>query len=401
MKHLKLILLFLIVLSSCHSQDKKDIQNEKTTGFILDSVYFFHQKNNDFPKNAIAINNGYIITGQKHLKTDSVNHKSALIKISPDGTLLKQRFYGNSHTSGYATNETIFKTNNGKILQFGEKEKKLWLREIDSNLNTIKDTVLGIGVNALYQPRVAIKDNEFIVISNKSYKSESLFNLSYISNDLKQIEHEAVKSIKNTSYIDYIVKDIAYDSTKDNLYILGGGCLEKNEKGFCKNFEWSILVYNAKRFKKKITLTKGTEFKTIEIYNNTIYVAGRLSKKLEKPIKHGGYEITKDIDYFVASYNQEGKKLLDFSYNENESDYIKDMLVSNNKIYLVGEMFNRENSKFLATYFSFDLKGKLIERRIFSYKHYLENRITRIIKLNNKILILGKSGSWRIMINED
>jgi len=102
-----LTLFFSILITSCVSQGKTDsIANLENKNFELDTTFFLDD--NNFAKDAIVVEDGYIIVGQKFTPTDSIQHWSALVKLSLDGKLLKKEFLGGYNSSNKSKIESIF-----------------------------------------------------------------------------------------------------------------------------------------------------------------------------------------------------------------------------------------------------------------------------------------------------
>ena len=127
-------LFFILLYNTALSQniDKNDFQL---------NVNFF-EKDNNIPKYAIELNDCFIVAGQAFNKDNDLIYNSAIIKLSKDGKLIKKVFLGSEDISNRKSMKSVFLINN-RIVQFGTFRKKnrshLWLREIDSDLNVIKE----------------------------------------------------------------------------------------------------------------------------------------------------------------------------------------------------------------------------------------------------------------------
>lgn len=75
-------------------------------------------------------------------------------------------------------------------------------------------------------------------------------------------------------------------------------------------------------------------------------------------------------------------------------------IILNDKIYIGGYQYNNKIIKEESLFLTFDLEGKLLEKLLFSdEKKHSENRITKIIPLeNDTFLLLGKGNGWRIIV---
>lgn len=405
-----LIVFLVLSLTNCDvPQRQLSSSQTQNKDFALDTTYF-ETNGNNIAKNAIQIEDGYIITGQKFTYTDSVTSRCALLKISPKGKILKHSFYGNNRRSNYSKSETIYRINNGKIIQVGEKKDQMWIREIDEDLNVLKDTVFPIGINALFQPNIVIKEKEFVVISNNSSTSEGLIDVSFVSNNLKNLEYVPIQRdpIK-FNYENYNVVDMVHNPSTDILYILGGGCLTKDVNGNCENYDNSLIVYNlhSKKIEHVFHFENKEELKSIRLHKNYLYVAGHIAKGKKIPIEDNEetryhYQLM-SYDYYVAKFNLQGKRLNEFNVeNEKMTSRLLDMEVFDNTFLTVGFTSSFNPAQNFGSYLSIDFKGKTIKKND-SYAHNTrDNMFVNIIKLSeSKVMILGQGGgAWRVIIDD-
>jgi len=127
------------------------------------------------------------------------------------------------------------------------------LREIDKNLNLIRDTLFSINTDYYNRLAVGLKENNFVVVHNKN-RTNNLFNISYIDYDLKYSEHFQINSKNsNLNYVNFRVNDAKYDPETGKLFILGEGC----SKNSCEDYKFSIIVFdtNSKLVEIKILYT--------------------------------------------------------------------------------------------------------------------------------------------------
>lgn len=394
-----LALFFFILISSCTSQDKSNsIVNLEDKNFELDTSFF--SEDNNIARNAIVVEDGYLIAGQKFTTTDSIQYCSALLKLSLDGKLLKQEFLGNSNSSNHSKIGSIFQIKGDRIIQLGIKQNQLWLREIDSDLNLIKDTLFSINTNPYHRLAVGLKENNFVVVHNQN-RTYDLFNISYIDYDLNYSEHIQINN-KNSplNYLNYRVNDAIYDPETGKFFILGEGCSKKT----CEDYEYSIIVFNtnSKLIEKTIPLETGKKklFSRIKIYKGLLYLLGTSNKKLQN-VSISGRKISTDHDILVESYTKKGEKVSEFTHNEYLADYPSDMILIKDKILLVGQIFDHQNTQFLSMYLTFDLEGMLLEKRIFGYNNHAGNKLEKVLKISNdKVLLLGKQKGWKVIVDK-
>lgn len=402
MKYIQFVFAFLI-LSSCKSQEPNTlVPNLEDTNFQYDSVFLIRPGYGHFATNAVVVDDGYIITGQNITDTGTIVHRSSLLKLSFDGDLLIQKNYGNNTGFEYARNETLFKIDGSRIIQVGEKKEQLWVREIDNNLNVLRDTVFPADIRVLYDPQLGQVNDKLVIVSDKGYSSNNLFNIYFISKNLDDLEFHPITGT-DLNYLSYTMHDAEF-SRDGEIYVLGEGCLEEDSEGICQKTEWSVIIFDAnnKSIVKKNIIEKGGWFNAIKVYKNKIYVGGSFATKLETPVKYGrfkNYSTSKNIDSYVAIYNRNGNLLSEFTHDENLSDFLSDIIVYDNNIQLVGWTNDMNKSRSLSTYFSFGLDGKLLERRIFGDGTYDDNQMNRIVRTpDNKVLLLGQGRAWRIII---
>jgi hypothetical protein len=177
---------FSILMNSCSPKNTsvKEVKNasvEDLKDSVTDFDVSFFPTDNNFVKEAIVVKDGYIIAGQNFLRTDSIYHRSALVKVSLNGELMKKEYLGETESMNNKYMETVFKVKDDRIIQIGTKNNKLWIREIDHDLSLIKDVSFSADMSTMPQPQVGAKIDNFMVLYNSFYNRHNLFNVSYIT----------------------------------------------------------------------------------------------------------------------------------------------------------------------------------------------------------------------------
>ncbi len=144
-----------VILVSCKTATKE----KKEERLIWSQKWF--PDNAARLKAAVALddNGTLLVVGQNFTKTDSIDHPTTLAKISPLGKMVVVKHIGRTgrYKEKFLQKNTpiifyedrlveILKTNDQRILAFGYKTfehytRKLWVVELDHNLNILKDTV--------------------------------------------------------------------------------------------------------------------------------------------------------------------------------------------------------------------------------------------------------------------
>lgn len=250
----KKYLVFLIFITQftivgCFNKSKeKRISQNKTEQLIWGQKWF--PDNSARLKGAIIIDDKgtLIVVGQNFTATDSIDHPTTIAKISPDGIMLQNKPIGKTglYKGKYKKNRPyndfnedrlveILKTNDQRILLFGYKTfpgfvRKLWMLEIDNNLNILKDTVYkNLGVTDTGKMKAFNTSKGWCLASGNYFEEAGLsryrvpvyeFNNDFACTDTKSYVADTVKggllSMRTlNSAIDY----------KDNLLLCGTGAL--------------------------------------------------------------------------------------------------------------------------------------------------------------------------------
>ncbi|MRX68488.1 hypothetical protein SAMN06265349_101496 [Flavobacterium resistens] len=186
-----LICIAQFFLSSCFNNSKEKIISQNKTEQLIWSQKWF-------PDNAARLKGAVIIddkgtliaVGQNFTTTDSIDHPTTIAKISSDGIMLQNKPIGKTglYKGKYKKNRPyndyedrlieILKTNDQRILLFGYKTfpgftKKLWMLEIDSNLNILKDTVyMNLGVSNIAKMKAFNTSKGWYVIAGNYFKEK-------------------------------------------------------------------------------------------------------------------------------------------------------------------------------------------------------------------------------------
>ena len=89
------IIIASLLSLACNAQPAKNNGvNKGENGFLLDVS--FYKENNNIPKSAVILPDGFIVSGQKFTTQNSITQPSALVKVSPTGKIIKQEFIGNN-----------------------------------------------------------------------------------------------------------------------------------------------------------------------------------------------------------------------------------------------------------------------------------------------------------------
>ena len=227
-------LFFILLYNTALSQniDKNDFQL---------NVNFF-EKDNNIPKYAIELNDCFIVAGQAFNKDNDLIYNSAIIKLSKDGKLIKKVFLGSEDISNRKSMKSVFLIKN-RIVQFGTFRKKnrshLWLREIDSDLNVIKEKEFNeFTVADDNDPIVLYENKKGIYVITKTDDSESIkngINLLQLSNNFEIIKSQYIPLIE--SHLN--VRHVAATLHKNSIFLTAFVCVEKNNN-IC-NSEKTVL----------------------------------------------------------------------------------------------------------------------------------------------------------------
>jgi len=379
---------------TAHQNNDKD--------FILNLNFF--PVDNNFAKSGVEVKDGYIIAGQNFVNEGDKHFNSAIIKVSKDGKMLKKTFLGdNKNYDDESFNKTVFSTGNNKLVQVGskkiDKRSRLWLREIDDDLNVLQEKVIEtVPADVSFDPLIFNVKDGFYCVTSSAFSRDRELNVTFISNDLQKVENNVISFIEppfdffNTGYY-----SAALDQNK--LYVLMGAVDERGSYAY----KYYLLEYDL--VSKKVTRHKkitGEEFqgKKILIHKNQIYVIGMNDTKEQFPNKQTRRNTS------VRVYNMNFEKVREFNYNPGSNqgkftEHMHDAAIVADKLYITGEMYNFGGSfSNESVYLVFDLQGKLLDERFLKYgTPYSENRLIRISPLKNDgLMLLGKGDGWRILI---
>ncbi len=381
---------------TAHQNNDKD--------FTLNLSFF--PVDNNFAKSGVEIKDGYIIAGQNFVNEGNTEFNSAVIKISKDGKLLKKTFLANSKNfDDESFNKTVFRTGSNKLVQIGsekvDKRSRLWLREIDEDLNVLQDKVIEtVPADVTFDPLFFPVKDGFYCVTRSAFFRDLELNVTFISNDLQKTENSVISFIEppfdfyNTGYY-----SAALDRNK--LYVLMGAVDERGSYAY-KSYllEYDLVSKKVTRH-KKIT---GEEFqgKKILIHKDQIYVIGMNDTKEVLPNKQTRRNTS------VRVYNMNFEKVREFNYTPGSNqgkftEHMHDAVIVADKLYITGEMYNSFGSfSNESVYLVFDLQGKLLDERFLKYgTTYSENRLVKILPLKNDgLMLLGKGDGWRILIKQ-
>lgn len=392
---------FLFLSLTGVAQNKPTATNSQNSdGFDLDVS--FYPTNNNFVKEVVKVSDGYILSGQHFKKENTQYYNSALVKISNDGTLLRELFSGDEKDpNDKISNQYVFSFDKNRILQLGEKDRKrLWIRELDKDLNVLKDTLYdNVPVTLFYKPHLFEVKNGFYLLSNSSYYRDQEINVTYINNDLKQVENNVIQFTEAPFHF-FRKEDsfsATYDAAKGVFYILLHACPERLGDS-CDQYKIFLLEYDIAL--KKVTRYKAIEENTyydkIHFKNNTLYITG-----LERNLPNKGAKDAKPKQKSVIKvYSTNFDKLKEYQQEWDFNLSLYDAVIAEDKIHLGGDVFNKALIKYESLYLVYSLDGKLLEKKTFSSKvPHSENRILKILPLGNgKYLLAGKGNGWHVVI---
>lgn len=376
--------LLSLLISSCEGQEEIKFDLSLYPG------------GSNFVKNGVEVDNGFIVIGQKFTYTDSITNRSAIVKIDAEGKVQKEIFLGREKYPSSKL-ESIFSTSDNRLFLLGEDYNKLWVREIDQELEVIRDTIFNANVDCLFDPILFPFKDQFVIIANTT-RSSDLFSVVFTDKNLENPEYVHINS-KNSflKYLYYSIRDICYDEKSGKAYILGAGCLEKDHEGLCKKNEYSILVYDpvSKRVQDKIIINDGIGFESIVVYDDQILVAGIVVSEQEN---------IKNADNFIQILNIEGNKKNVFKIDDHNCNRLKSVTIIENEIIIVGHVFDEAVKKFYPAFVRTNLEGEVLESHIETIQFNNEDgwgmpHWEKAISTNNgEILLVGQGDGWRVQL---
>ncbi|MBS3912871.1 MAG: hypothetical protein KG003_00075 [Bacteroidetes bacterium] len=175
-------------------------KNEKEK-LIVTRNWFYMSCASCYLKGAVAIDTAgtLIAVGQKFTRTDSIDHPTIITKISAEGKIINQKTIGRTGLYKYNKRGHMFEDrlvqilkHKERIILFGYKlfylndfEYRLWIVEIDQNLNVIKDTVY-MNLAANIGEMKAFNTNEGWLLMTRTYWQDN--GLSRYGNSMYEFD---------------------------------------------------------------------------------------------------------------------------------------------------------------------------------------------------------------------
>lgn len=283
---------------------------------------------NNIPRSVISLpsGDGYLVLGQKFTEIDSVQHASALVKLSRDGKLLKETFFGRDR----ARLVNISSDGKNRIVLAGVDDDKLWIRRVDEDLNVVSDTVFSeFEAQDLYYPKVLFDGNDLIVVLNAPLR------VIRMTDDYRVIWN---KMIRNEFCDDgtsggYIMFHDAFLDGKGNIVVTGEGhpFQEHDEENY--NYDAFFTQLDVATGEQKWFRAYGSGegyvvSRAIVAMNDKYYATGMARNNDGGPTDY--------FDVYVYCLASNGELLWAKSFGGSETEWGNDLEVFEDRLKIVG-----------------------------------------------------------------
>lgn len=371
-------MLFTIPLFGCVNT-QNEVEETKVER-IQWSKEWFTTSNNRL-KGAVTIDSQgtMVIVGQKFTTTDSMEYPSMIAKVSPEGELLISKPIGNSimeiskykrRERFYERNEErltqILKTNDSRLLLFGYKtfenhEDRLWIIEIDKDLNVLKDTVyMNLVTSDTRKIKAFSTKNGWYIITGNYWETNGLsrygvpifeFDSDFkCINSIKSLTVPVGDSILRISNMNNAVE---YDN---ELLICGDGGFTHNklDEDDIVNFPY-IFRFNKKNRQSQILKKYPIGYSPISIKKSRNQYVALLEIK-EKNISH----------QFVISYDSSMNEIWRYEQQLGVKTCPSILTYKNNLWYTCGRYRSVDgNGNYVIAYNS---KGEIVSKVTYAHK---------------------------------
>jgi hypothetical protein len=389
-------ILIALFLQSCKLEITKNWESE------------FYGKNSDYPRKVILEDNSknLIVLGRRFRKDENkkIKHSSSLLKLSNIGEKKKELFLGDR----YSEMVNIEKVDENYWL-VGYKgthgsNKKLWIKIVDENFNTIRDSVLSNQpVSDFPTPKILSdkKGNGIITFNSSKDRSKVYGDLTKVLKINpkfetiweKEFQHEFYKKVSSTiSFANFII------DSNDNLLIVGKYktrvegerepipsllVLKINQKG---GLVWRKLLRLEGRF-NPISITE---------HLGDYYIVSNVSKR-------NSQTSMPYVDISLIKLTSSGELLFNNIIKKNIGDYnsqfsSKIISYENNGLFIIGYTFIHENKNSSKVkkkdnlIMQIDNQGNILFSSLFGENGYGE--LNDMVKTkNDDFIIIGSSNS--------
>ncbi|OJJ15674.1 hypothetical protein BKI52_37965 [marine bacterium AO1-C] len=331
-----------------------------------------YPKDNNIPSSAIFFENDFYIVGQRFTKKGAVQHTQALVRVSENGKVLKEKMFGLSHRRM----RNIYLSPDNKIYLVGVYDGRLWIQEINKDLDVIKEKIFkNTYCKDLYSPKLLFYKNEFIIVSNsQEYKIEII----RLNNDFTEKQRKSIKHPFRSNRVSSLFSfQDAIITPNQKIIIVGNGHPFKPPRKGEKKYTYDAFFLQVDIESEKTdwfsSIGDGKEYyvATSLVYlKNHFYVTG-MNRKLEGKFGIALYKLS-----------EEGKILAHKRIESKANGWGNDIIVDNGMLNVAG--FIGTN----AVMIRYNEKGQVTNKRIFETNSRDEFKM--ILKLpSNQILILG------------
>lgn len=347
-----------------------------------------YPESNNIPSSAIFFKNNFYIVGQRFTKRDSIKHTQAIIKISEDGKVLKEKIFGLDERRM----KNIYLSPNNKIYLVGVYDEKLWIREVDKNLDVVREKIFeNTSCYDLYPPKLFFYKNEFIVVNNSRKHKIEIIRLN---DDFTEIRRKSISHPFRSSQVSSLITfQDAIITPNQKIVIVGNGHPFKPHHKDEEEFAYDAFFLQVNLESEEIDWFssigegKGYYVATSLVYfKNNIYVTG-MNRELN------GY-----FDIALYKLSEEGKLLIHKNIKSKIGGWGNDIIVDNGMLNIVGFI------GLDAVMIRLDEKAQIKDKKIF--KTNSDDAFDMVLKLpSNQILILGHTNrmssqlgnSWSII----
>ncbi len=344
-------------------------------------------------------NGSYYLVGSSDFKGSKVGYqkgyqKAMLAKYSPEGKLLFEKGFLDGYNSIY---NDICAVEDGYIA-VGQYEKTKTdhqeqtgtglIVKYDKNGNVLeKKEVLVLADTQFYAVK-PLSDGGYLVLGQTIFENMTLgFDerggglLIRYSKEGKELWRANFGGSKSGTFNDALVLE------KENaIYVVGK---DASRVGLLVKYD-----LNGKRiFVKNYEQTDTIGFSAIRAFNNELVIVG--SKKLSED--RDDYKTAA----LLVKYSKDGKLLLEKTYQKNDMSRFNSIWIDDNRIHVVGHsaILNKEkttktlrNFDYSGIYVSFDATGKVLNSNEWKEKNQ-QTYFSKILKTNNKLLVIGQSNA--------
>ncbi|MBT1701491.1 hypothetical protein KK083_31655 [Fulvivirgaceae bacterium PWU4] len=283
---------------------------------------------NNIPRSVISLpsGDGYLVLGQKFTEIDSIQHASALVKLSQDGKVLKETFFGGDR----ARLVNISSDGTNRIVLAGVDDGKLWIRRVDEDLNVVSDTVFSeLEAQDLYYPKVLFDGNDLIVLLNAPLR------LIRMTDDYRVVWNKMIRNefCNDGTSGSYIMFHDAFLDGKGNIVVTGEGhpFQEHDEEN-----------YNYDAFFAQLDVVTGKQ-KWFRAYGNGEgYVVSRAIVAMNDKYYATGMARNNDggptdyFDVYVYCLANNGELLWAKSFGGSDTEWGNDLEVFEDRLKIVG-----------------------------------------------------------------